>query len=163
MEEDAELRLPEEEEGLEDEGVEPDREEAAVEEEEQRRDRKEGQRRWRMGVRGSPASRASCHARETRSALWQSQTEERKAWIIGRRRWLSLLSSTALGSSTRFSAGGGGDEEGEKEEAVAGPLVALALALVAEDPRARGCVVLSFRRGSCLLAVRVWREGKGSG
>jgi len=47
---------------------------------------------------------------------------------------LSLLSSTALGSSTRFSAGGGRDEEGEEEEAVAGPL-ALALALVAEDPR----------------------------
>jgi len=54
-EEDAEVRLPKEEEGLEDEGVEPDREEAAVEEEEQRRGRKEGQRRWRMGVQGAEA------------------------------------------------------------------------------------------------------------
>ena len=68
--------------------------------------------------------------RLTNRALWQSRTEARKARSMGRRRWFSLFSSTALGSITRFLAVGGGGEGGRVEEAAAGPLV-----LGAGDPR----------------------------
>ena len=87
-----------------------------------------------MGVQGSHSSRVSCQVRETRRALWQWAVEPTKARILGRRRWFFLFPSTALGSSTRVSAGGEGAEEGGEEEA-AGPVVALALPLAAGDPR----------------------------
>lgn len=70
-----------------------------------------------MGVHGSHSSRVSCQARETRRALWQWTAEPTKARTMGRMRWFSLFPSTALGSSTRVSAGEGGDEEDAEEEA----------------------------------------------